>query len=270
MTYQNPGIDSVKGKVVTRHSFLGLMNQEQATDNTYSFTMHLATCINIVSNMNPHKSELKSHIKSLIQSGENQQLDFKFEISDSRKIAKTLVAFSNTDGGTLLIGVKDNGNIAGVHSDEEFFMVQAAAGMYCKPEILFESKRWVVDGKTVLEVIIPKGANYPYFAQTEPNKWLAYIRVKDENILATTVHLKVWKNKTHDTGILLEYSEKVKKLMEYLEFNPSISISKFCRTAFLPKSAAENILADLIYFGLIEVVYEGSRFIYSLKNKNSV
>jgi predicted HTH transcriptional regulator len=211
-----------------------------------------------------------SYIKRLIQEGEHQQLDFKFEISDSRKIAKTLVAFSNTNGGTLLIGVKDNGNIAGVHSDEEFYMVQAAAGMYCKPEIFFESKRWVVGGKTVLEVIIPKGTACPYFAQTEPNKWLAYIRVKDENILASPIHLKVWKNKTHNSGILMEYSDKVKKLMEYLEFNRSISISKFYRTAFLPKSAAENILADLIYFGLIEVVYESNRFIYCLKKKNTM
>jgi hypothetical protein len=209
-----------------------------------------------------------SYIKDLIKEGEHQLLDFKFEISDSRKIAKTLVAFSNTDGGTLLIGVKDNGKIAGVRTDEEFYMVQAAAGMYCKPEIAFESKRWVVDGKTVLEITIPKGANFPYFAQTEPNKWLAYVRVKDENIQASAVHLKVWKNKIHDKGILMEYSDKVKKLMEYLEINPSISISKFCRTAFLPKSAAENILADLIYFGLIESVYKDHHFIYSLKSKS--
>src|SRR5664280_1111794 len=210
----------------------------------------------------------QSYIKRLIQEGENQELDFKFEISESRKIAKTLVAFSNTDGGTLLIGVKDNGNISGIHSDEEFYMVQAAAGMYCKPEVTFKSKRWIVDGKTVLEVIIPKGTNYPYFAQTEAEKWLAYIRVKDENILATVVHLKVWNNKTHNRGILIEYSDKVKKLMEYLELNSSISISKFCRIAFLPRSAAENILADLIYFGLIETVYKDSHFIYYLKSRN--
>src|SRR5512133_742856 len=180
--------------------------------------------------MNAQKTDLNPYIRNLIQSGENQQLDFKFEISDSRKIAKTLVAFSNTDGGTLLIGVKDNGKIAGVRTDEEFFMVQAAAGMYCRPEVVFESKRWVVEGKTVLEITIPKGSDYPYFAQTEPDKWLAYIRVMDENILATTVHLKVWRNKTHDKGVLVEYSQKIRKLMEYLELNPSISISKFCRT----------------------------------------
>ena len=212
---------------------------------------------------------MDSHIKKLIQAGEHQQLDFKFEISDSRKIAKTLVAFSNTDGGTLLIGVKDNGKIAGVHSDEEFYMVQAAANMYCKPEIVFESKRWPVDGKTVLEIIIPKGTDYPYFAHTDPDKWLAYIRVKDENILATAVHLKVWRNKTHDRGILMEYSVKVKKLLEYLELNHTISLSKFCKTAFLPKSAAENILADMIYFRLIEMIYQDNHFVYRIKSRNS-
>ena len=218
--------------------------------------------------MSAQKTDLNLYIRNLIQSGENQQLDFKFEISDSRKIARTLVAFSNTDGGTLLIGVKDNGKIAGVRTDEEFYMVQAAADMYCKPEITFVSKRWVVDGKTVLEVTIPKGISFPYLAETEPNKWLAYIRVKDENILATSVHMKVWKNKIRDRGILIEYSDKVKKLMEFLDRNPSISISKFCRTAFLPKSAAENILADLIYFRLIEMVYKDNHFIYRLKSKN--
>lgn len=46
-------------------------------------------------------------------------LDFKFEISDSKKIARSLVAFANTDGGRLLIGVKDNGVISGIRSEEE-------------------------------------------------------------------------------------------------------------------------------------------------------
>jgi len=219
--------------------------------------------------MYDNKSDSGTYIKKIIQSGEHQQLDFKFEISDSRKIAKTLVAFSNTDGGKLLIGVKDNGRIAGVRTDEEFFMVQAAADMYCKPEVTFESKRWVVEGKTVLEVTIPKGKNLPYLAETEPKKWLAYIRVKDENILATTVHMKVWRNKTHDKGVLIEYSEKIRLLMEYLDINPSISISKFCRTAFLPKNTAETILADLIYFGLLEMVYVDNHFVYRLKSKDT-
>ena len=69
----------------------------------------------------------------LIAEGEHQQQDFKFEISDARKIAKTLSAFANTDGGKLLIGVKDNGKIAGVRSDEEQYMIEAAARTLLQP-----------------------------------------------------------------------------------------------------------------------------------------
>lgn len=48
-------------------------------------------------------------IYQLISEGEHLQQDFKFEISDVYKIAKSLSAFANTSGGRLLIGVKDNG-----------------------------------------------------------------------------------------------------------------------------------------------------------------
>ncbi|MCO5261578.1 MAG: ATP-binding protein, partial [Lentimicrobium sp.] len=42
---------------------------------------------------------MPSHIRKLISEGEHQQLDFKFGITDSKKIARSLVAFANTDGG---------------------------------------------------------------------------------------------------------------------------------------------------------------------------
>ena len=77
----------------------------------------------------------KDYIYKLIEEGEHQQQDFKFEISDARKIAKSLSAFSNTDGGRLLIGVKDNGKIAGVRSEEEIYMIEAAAKLYCQPQV---------------------------------------------------------------------------------------------------------------------------------------
>ena len=75
----------------------------------------------------------KVYLQQLIAEGEHQQQDFKFEISDARKIARSLSAFFNTDGGRLLIGVKDNGRIAGVRSEEEIYMIEAAAKLYCRP-----------------------------------------------------------------------------------------------------------------------------------------
>ena len=63
------------------------------------------------------------YIRQLVSEGEHCHQDFKFEISDARKIARSLSAFANTEGGRLLVGVKDNGKIAGIRSEEEIYMI---------------------------------------------------------------------------------------------------------------------------------------------------
>ena len=54
----------------------------------------------------------RNHILQLVTEGEHVHQDFKFAITDACKIARSLSAFSNTEGGRLLVGIKDNGKIA--------------------------------------------------------------------------------------------------------------------------------------------------------------
>ena len=50
----------------------------------------------------------KQYLQRLISEGEHQQQDFKYRVSDARKLARSVSAFANTDGGRLLIGVRDD------------------------------------------------------------------------------------------------------------------------------------------------------------------
>ena len=177
------------------------------------------------------------YIHLLIAEGEHQRQDFKFEISDARKIAKTLSAFANTDGGRLLIGVKDNGKIAGVRSDEEQYMV----------------------------VQIEESLQKPVYAKDETGKPLAYLRIKDENILATPVHLRVWQQSGSPRGELITYTEREQLLLDLLEENDSLSLNRYCRLARLSRRAAEHLLAKFIRFDIVEPVFEGHKFHFRLK-----
>ena len=69
----------------------------------------------------------RRHILDLVAQGEHERQDFKFLISDARKIARSISAFANHSGGCLLIGVKDNGVVAGVRNDEDIYVVEQAA-----------------------------------------------------------------------------------------------------------------------------------------------
>lgn len=209
---------------------------------------------------------MSKYIHNLIQEGEHQHLDFKFEISDARKIARTLVAFSNASGGKLLIGVKDNGRIAGIRSEEEMYMLDTAAGLYCKPEIIFHCKKWTVDGKTILEAGIPEGTQKPYLCRTEDNKWLAFIRLGDQNILADIVQLKAWKMKYRKSGILLRFSDKEQKIMDHLNVHPQITLDNLTRETGLKRRTIIEILARLASFNLIEIGVNEKGNYYQLKN----
>ena len=204
------------------------------------------------------------YIRKLISEGEHQQLDFKFEISDSRKIARTLIAFANTDGGRLLVGVKDNGAIAGIRSEEEYYMVEGASSLYCKPNVSFNVAKWNINGKIVLEVIIEKSM-VPCYALSDENKWLAYIRVNDKNILANRILLEVWKRKNKPRGTFIEYSKSEKELLQYLSANTSITLSACCKVSKVTRKAAESILINLISLNIIDIHLSENGAVYSLK-----
>lgn len=204
--------------------------------------------------------EQADYIYDRIEEGEHQQQDFKFEISDARKIARSLSAFSNTDGGRLLVGVKDNGKIAGVRSEEEIYMIEAAATLYSKPRVECEMHSYQVEGRTVLEVIIPEGKQKPYYAKDHDNRWWAYVRVQDENILATPVHLKVWQQAGTPRGSLVRYTESEQILLDYLAHHDAISLNQYCRIARIARPKAEETLAKFIRFDLIEAFFDGNKF----------
>lgn len=207
----------------------------------------------------------QKYLRALIAEGEHQQLDFKFEINDARKIARTLSAFSNTDGGRLLIGVKDNGRISGVRSDEEYYMAESAATLYSKPEVVFKTRNHLIDGKSVLEVYIPPVARRPVYARDHENRWMAYIRVADENILAGTVQLEVWKEEHKERGRLLEFTRKEELLLHYLESVPGATLGKIQRHTGFRRKELVTLMTKLVLFDVVEMQFNEGANLFLLR-----
>lgn len=193
---------------------------------------------------------MSKYIANLISQGEHQTLDFKHSITDSKKIARSLCAFANTNGGILLIGVKDNGNIAGVNSEEEYYMVETAAQLFCKPEIPFKVTKWEVNGKTVLEIVVKPG-KHKHKAPDKNGDYKPYIRVKDENIIASPLRQKIWKAQTNRRSLKIILSDKENQLFEYLKANKKITVNQYSRIGFVSSVDAEKTLIDLTVLGLL-------------------
>jgi len=196
------------------------------------------------------------YIHNLISKGEGMNLDFKYCISDPRKIAKTLSAFSNSAGGKLLIGVRDNGSLAGVSSDEEFYMIDAAARLYCDPEVVFCTRNHTINGKSILEIDVPRRGKIPVKAKDEDGRWKAYFRHNDQNFMADRVIMQVWRRCSNSRGLLLRFDEKENLLLSYLRGGEKITVNGFRALAGINTKKAEKILSDFILCGII--IYEAS------------
>lgn len=206
---------------------------------------------------------MPSYIRTLISEGEHQQLDFKFGVNDSKKIARTLAAFANTDGGRLLLGVKDNGAIAGVRSDEEYYMMEAGAHLYCRPPVAFDIHEWEEGGKNVLEVIVQK-SNEVHSAPDKDGIYRVFVRVGDQNYMANGVMLKVWKKRKNKTGVKIAFTEVEKALIDYLEKNGRISLNTFKKLSGLSVKKCEHILANFIVLDILNINYSETGIYYTL------
>ncbi|MBN1116035.1 MAG: ATP-binding protein [Bacteroidales bacterium] len=194
---------------------------------------------------------IQRYIQKLITEGEHQQLDFKFEISDAKKIARTFSAFANTNGGKLLIGVKDNGNISGIQTDEEVYMLEAAADLYCKPRVNYALTQHQIQDKTILEVDIPESNQKPHLAPWKSDKWMAFIRVDDQNFIANKVIYEYWKIKGRQKDVIVRYDDfemRIFSLLKTIGFASTNKITKECK---IPPYLVIKILAQLISINII-------------------
>jgi len=204
-------------------------------------------------------------LKQLIARGESQTLEFKFELNSARKIAATLSAFSNSDGGTLLIGVKDNGGIAGIRLEEELYVLDAAATMYCKPPVNLENKRWEVDGKFILEAKVPASNERPVKAESEPGQWKAFLRSGASNRLASPVHLELWQLTDPEKEKPSAFTEKQQKVLKAFQEKKWLSLNQATRITKLQRHIVAKTLANFLRWNLIEwEPEEGGGFVFVL------
>lgn len=203
----------------------------------------------------------KHYLLGLIGQGEHQQQDFKYRVADAVKLAKTVSAFANTDGGRLLIGVRDDGHLAGVRSEEEIFMMHQAAYKYCRPEASIRFDTFHADGRTIVVATVPPSVRKPVCAQDADGQWRAYIRINDENIVASPVHLALWRESLRPQGTVLTYNDDTRRLLAVVQ--EPLTLNQIVRLSRLPRRHVIDLLARLVRFGTLGCKHSGQQFLFT-------
>jgi len=114
----------------------------------------------------------KNELLEIIKKGENSYIEFKEEGIKAKELGEEFVAFANSEGGTVLIGICDDGRISGVKSNLIEEKIMNICRNNCIPNIIPLFEIVEIDEKKIAVITILKGLSKPYY--TIDNKY--YIR----------------------------------------------------------------------------------------------
>ncbi|MDE6397472.1 MAG: ATP-binding protein [Muribaculaceae bacterium] len=208
-----------------------------------------------------HANRASFLVQRLIAEGEHISQDFKYTVNDPRKIARSVSAFANRSGGRLLIGVNDNGQPRGVKSEEDIWVVESAASVYCKPAVEVEFTAYKVDqGALIIRADIAPAATRPVYVVEADGSRRAYYRVDDENIAAHPLMVKAWRHQADPRReTLIDFSPERSALIDRLGDGPATP-EDLVATLHLSKPRFEALVTDLYALDVIEFTYLNRRF----------
>lgn len=197
-------------------------------------------------------------IKRLIFGGENEFVEFKRKINHPEKVIREVVAFANTKGGHLFVGVDDDGSIPGCkYADEEDFILQKAMRELCRPKIQFDLEVFPLSEKrSLLHYYIHPGERKPYFAfeKKQHRYGKAFVRVKDRSIQASPEIRKILKFNNSPTDVHFQYGDNEKLLFNFLHNNETVTVNQFREISGLDYKSASFTLVQMVLANALKII----------------
>lgn len=201
-----------------------------------------------------YSAEYVRHLKNLVARGEGHRLEFKRKAAFPEKIVREMIAFANTSGGVLLVGVGDDGSIPGLkYPDEESHVITKALAK-TKP-LLDVSETYISLGnsRVVLQYEIAESEKKPHFVLSSDQSRECFVRVGDKTIKASREVREIIKQKRRLRDIRFRYGDHEKFLMQYLTENKSITLNEFINASGLKRFYASNKLILLVLANVLSI-----------------
>lgn len=209
-------------------------------------------------------------IKQLVRQGENEQIEFKKKINHPDKVIRELVAFANTNGGTLLVGVDDNGDISGLkHAEEDDYLMQKAIAELSRPRLQVRSGMVKLhENRAVLYYQILPSKRKPHYAlETPQQRWgKAYVRYQDKSVQASREMTEVLRRQRKNKEFGFSYGEEERLLMQCLDEEGTLTVRQFAEKSGLPVARASRIMVLLTLTNVLRIIPTEKGDLFSFKH----
>lgn len=210
-------------------------------------------------------------VEQLLEQGEGFRLEFKRKVTSPEKIARALIGFANTKGGTILFGVDDDKSIVGVESEKaEVEMIQTAGSIFCDPPIEPIIDIVSYKGKDVLVVRVEESREKPhYLVEEDPDTGdqdtKVLIRVHDKTVMASKEVVSILRSEHPDAPPLrISIGENERRLFDFLDEHERITVKQFGKLVNISDRRASRTLIQLVRAGVLRIHTHDKEDYYTL------
>lgn len=191
-------------------------------------------------------------LRKLIAGGEGAAVEFKAFPPTPARFAKSFVAFANTGGGVIVIGVHDDLEIAGVDDPVATAgYVSEVAGFHCEPAVAVGGRVVVLDGMKILVVEVPESDRKPHRVLGVRLDKSVLVRVGATNRIASKSVVRSLREGVTHRAPRGKLDPNAVKLIDYLESHERITTAGFERLVNISKRRASRILVVLVRQGFV-------------------
>lgn len=148
-------------------------------------------------------------------------------------------------------------------------MLEAAAQMYCKPEVPLKFSEWNVNGKQILEVDIDKSDHHLISAPDKTGDFKVFIRYQDQNILANGIFIKAWQKKKDLVSVEIQYTREEKLFLQILKECQPINWSQIKKKLKCSPAKLNQMILDFMLIDVVSLHISDKGYYYTL-NENQL
>jgi hypothetical protein len=137
----------------------------------------------------------EQQVRDLIAAGEGKRIEFKSALEDRDDFLETVVAFANSEGGLILLGINNHRVAVGFKGDGDAITKMIRDS--CEPTIEPAFTEYELDGFPVFAVEIPIGQDKPYILK---RKGVVYVRVGPNDVPASRLDLDQLTKQSNPSG----------------------------------------------------------------------
>jgi predicted HTH transcriptional regulator len=211
-------------------------------------------------------------LRDLVSKGEGQHLEFKLKATFPEKIVREMVGFANSGGGQLLVGVDDDGRIAGLKfAEEERFVIDRAIRVHGIPGLKYQSQFIPLNSKrSILHYRVSESRRKPVYFLENPvqnTRGEAFIRHQDKTIKASPEMVQILKRSRGKKSTVIKLGNEEQQLFNFIARHGKATLMDFMHICGLSRALASKKLVDLVMSNILEIVADEKVDYFIMKNQ---